>query len=91
MKFIVNLPEELKNANLTVSKDIPVSVNFGNEKIGIADIDIKNMTAELNIEEKFSKEILNKMQLNVGGKVIERDGNIINKFDIKEVSFSVNM
>ena len=78
MKIIINLPEELKNAKLTVSKDIPIHVNSDIEKIGIADVNIENMTAELNIKEEFSKEILNKIG---GGGIIERNSNIIFDFN----------
>ena len=84
MKLKVNLGDELKHAKIEYTKTVPVT-RMG-KFVGEAIIQ-SDGTAELNIvNEQQISDIKDIFELGVGGIVTSREGNLINGFDLREVS-----
>ena len=83
MKLTVNLGSELRHANISYPKILPV-VNNG-EVIGEAIISSDGMGEVKIVNEEQISKIKHILELGVGGMVIERQGNLITQFDLKEV------
>lgn len=86
MKIIVNFGDELKHAKVTKPDYIPVRMN--EVVIGTCIIDPNNTFGELIIPDNHAglNLIKDKIQLNVCGTAVKREGNVITEFKLQSVS-----